>query len=93
LAPEIADAAEARLVAEARLAAKAAREKRAAEELVKMQTKACDWISKNCKGSINRQFPEQARNMTLGQIKDAANAGEWWGKKAWKLLTGGEYQK
>jgi RHS repeat-associated protein len=61
--------------------------------LNRFRTKAVDWIAKRCKGSINREFPSEAANKTLGQIRRAAQAGEEWAKKAWKLLNDKRFQK
>ena len=61
--------------------------------LNKFKSKASDWISQKCKGSINREFPDQMRDKTLKEILDQARQGDSVAKKAWKLLNKGEYQK
>jgi hypothetical protein len=85
------EAAEAKAAAEAAEAAALAA--KTAKELEKLNTKACDWITKACKGGINREFPEQFRNMTLRQIKNEAQAGNPAAKKAWKLLNDKRFSK
>ena len=61
--------------------------------LQKLRSKAGDWIAKKCKGSINREFPDQFRSDTLEAIKNAARAGDKAAKKAWKLLNDSRFQK
>jgi RHS repeat-associated protein len=61
--------------------------------LEKFQSKATDWIAKKCKGSINREFPSQFKDKTLGEIKRAAKEGQELARKAWKLLNNKEYRK
>ncbi|WP_251359115.1 hypothetical protein [Kangiella sp. TOML190] len=58
--------------------------------LDKFGSKAKDWIGKNCKGSINREFPQQFRDMTLEQIRNGRGADY---KKAWKLLNDKRFRK
>ncbi|MFS1524430.1 RHS repeat-associated core domain-containing protein [Microbulbifer sp. 2304DJ12-6] len=64
--------------------------KAAQDALDKFGSKADDWIGKNCKGSINREFPENLRNKTLEEIR-RGNSKEY--KKAWKLLNDKRFQK
>src|SRR5690606_34213318 len=58
--------------------------------LDKFESKAEDWIKKNCKGKINREFPENLRDKTLEEIRNGTSA-EY--KKAWKLLNDKRFQK
>jgi len=71
----------------------AAMRKSAQDALNKLRSKAGDWISKQCKGGINREFPDQFRNDTLEDIKNAAKAGDKAAKKAWKLLNDSRFKK
>jgi len=64
--------------------------KAAQDALDKFGSKADDWIGKNCKGSINREFPENLRDKTLEEIR-RGNSAEY--KKAWKLLNDKRFQK
>ncbi len=64
--------------------------KAAQDALDKFGSKADDWIGKNCKGSINREFPENLRGKTLEEIR-RGNSKEY--KKAWKLLNDKRFQK
>ncbi|PVD49297.1 hypothetical protein DC498_25735 [Terrimonas sp.] len=54
---------------------------------------AQDIISKDRKGSINSEFPDQYRDKTLGQIEKAAKQGQEGAKKALKLLKDGRFKK
>lgn len=66
----------------------------AAKKLIdKMKTKAVDWIAKNKKGSINKEFPSEWGNKTLEEIRKAAQNGEKNAKKAWKLLNDNRFNK
>ncbi|MFV0476363.1 MAG: RHS repeat domain-containing protein, partial [Parahaliea sp.] len=64
--------------------------KAAQNALDKFGSKADDWIGKNCKGSINREFPDNLRDKTLEEIR-RGNSAEY--KKAWKLLNDKRFQK
>ena len=64
--------------------------KAAQDALDKFNSKAGDWIGKNCKGAINREFPENLRDKTLEEIR-RGNSKEY--KKAWKLLNKKQFQK
>ena len=63
------------------------------QAIEKFKSKATDWISANCKGSINREFPQQFREKTLKEILDASRTGDKMAKKAWKLLNDNRFQK
>jgi RHS repeat-associated protein len=66
------------------------------EAIKKLRSKAKDWISQKCKGSINQEFPEELREKTLEEIKNLARGkGDLAdkAKTAWKLLNKAEYQK
>jgi len=52
-----------------------------------------DIISKDKKGSINREFPDQWRNKTLGEIEKAAKQGDKSAQKAKKLLEDKDFNK
>lgn len=54
---------------------------------------AQDIISKDRKGSINSEFPDQYRGKTLGEIEKAAKQGQEGAKKALKLLKDGRFKK
>ena len=60
----------------------------------KMQSRAVDWIGKNRKGKIWREFPGgrdgKYSKMTLEEIKKDTSAA---GKKAWKLLNDKRFAK
>ena len=64
--------------------------KTAQDALDKFSSKAGDWIEKNCKGAINRKFPENLRDKTLEEIR-RGNSKEY--KRAWKLLNNKRFQK
>jgi RHS repeat-associated protein len=66
------------------------------EAIKKLRTKAQDWISQKCKGSVNQEFPSEMKEKTLEEIKslsrgkgDMADAA----KKAWKLLNDQRFLK
>ena len=59
----------------------------------RLNSTALQWIARNCKGSINREFPSQLYNKTLEQIKLLKDAGDEAAKKAWKLLHDGRFRK
>jgi len=61
--------------------------------LQKLESTADDWISRNLKGSVNREFPSQMRNRTLDEIRRDARAGDEAAKKAWKLLNDSRFRK
>ena len=60
------------------------------QALKKFSSKADDWIVQNCKGSINREFPDYLRDKTLEEIRKG-NSADY--KKAWKLLNDKRFQK
>ncbi len=62
----------------------------AKKAIEKFESKAGDWIGKQCKGSINREFPDSLRDKTLTEIR-RGNSAEY--KKAWKLLNDKRFQK
>jgi len=64
--------------------------KAAQDALNKFGSRADDWIARNCKGSINREFPQSLRNKTLEEIRHG-NSKEY--RKAWKLLNDKRFQK
>jgi uncharacterized protein RhaS with RHS repeats len=59
----------------------------------KFGSRATDWIAKNCRGSINREFPGQFKDKTLKEILDQSKTGDSTAKKAWKLLNDNRFQK
>jgi hypothetical protein len=59
----------------------------------KFSSRATDWIGKNCKGSINREFPGQFKDNTLKEILDMSKSGDTAAKKAWKLLNDNRFQR
>jgi RHS repeat-associated protein len=59
----------------------------------KFRSTAKDWIAKQCKGSINQKFPDQFRNDTLAEIKNAAKSGDKAAQTAWKLLNDSRFKK
>jgi len=63
------------------------------EGIKKLTTRADDYIAKNCKGSVNREFPGQYRDKTLEQIFKAARAGDKAARTAKKLLTDPRFLK
>jgi len=74
--------------------------KKAAEDAAqaaRLQQKAADIISKECKGGINREFPSEMRDKTLQEIKDLAKNGDSASKsaakKALKLLNDNRFKK
>jgi RHS repeat-associated protein len=70
---------------EARLAARAA--------LQRLRSKASDLIARECRGSINRQFPSEMRAKTWEQILDLARKGDQAARKAKKLLLDKRFRK
>jgi hypothetical protein len=54
---------------------------------------AGDIIKNEKKGSINRQFPDQWRNSTLGEIEKAAKKGDKSAQTAKKLLSDKDFNK
>ena len=54
---------------------------------------AQDWIAKNKKGAINREFPKQWIDKTLGEIDKAAKSGDKTAQKAKKLLGDKRFDK
>jgi hypothetical protein len=82
--------------------AKKIAEQKAAQELEKklvqeaakrFKSKAEDIIAKECKGSINRRFPDQMRQKTLEEIERLAKEGDKPAQTAKKLLESLEYKK
>ena len=59
----------------------------------KFSSRAVDWIGRNCRGSINREFPDQFRNRTLKEILDLSKSGDSAAKKAWKLINDNRFRK
>ncbi|SFP64516.1 RHS repeat-associated core domain-containing protein [Variovorax sp. OK605] len=59
----------------------------------KFGSRATDWIGKNCRGSINREFPGELREKTLKEIMDQSKSGDSVAKKAWKLLNDNRFKK
>ena len=59
----------------------------------RLNSTALQWIARNCRGSIGREFPSQLYNKTLEQIKQLKDAGDEAAKKAWKLLHDGRFRK
>lgn len=59
----------------------------------KFSSSARDWIGKNCRGTINRKFPDQLRDKTLEQIRKMSQQGDKSAKTAWKLLNEKRFQK
>ena len=65
--------------------------KKAAQDAIdKFSSKAEDWISKNCKGSINKKFPDEMRDKTLEEIRNGKTQAH---KTAWKLLNDSRFKK
>lgn len=61
--------------------------------LSKYRSTAVQWIARNCKASIGREFPSQFYNQTLEQIRRAARSGNKLAKKAWKLINDKRFAK
>jgi RHS repeat-associated protein len=61
--------------------------------LDRLNTRVGEIISKECKGSINREFPGQYRDKTLAEIIQDKNSGDAIAKKAWKLINDNRFQK
>ena len=61
--------------------------------LQKLESTADDWIQTRCKGSINREFPDQFRKNTLEEIRNFARKNNKLAKKAWKLINDGRFAK
>lgn len=59
----------------------------------KFGSRATEWIGKNCRGSINREFPGELRDKTLKEILDQSKSGDSVAKKAWKLLNDNRFKK
>lgn len=65
--------------------------KKAAQDAIdKFGSKADDWISNNCKGGINKEFPSEMRGKTLEEIRNGKSKAH---KKAWKLLNDNRFKK
>lgn len=52
-----------------------------------------EYISENCKGRINREFPKQFLDTDVSDLKAAAQANEPGAKKAYKLLFDKRFSK
>jgi RHS repeat-associated protein len=61
--------------------------------LQRLNSKAGDIIAKECRGSINREFPSELRDKTLKEIMDAAKGGDSPARKAMKLLNDSRFKK
>jgi hypothetical protein len=59
----------------------------------KYRSTAIQWITRNCRGGIGREFPSQFYNQTLEQIRRAAQSGDRAARKAWKLLNDKRFEK
>lgn len=59
----------------------------------RLRSSAQDIISKECQGSINREFPGQLRDKTLQEIMDLAKDGDAPARKALKLLKALRFRK
>jgi hypothetical protein len=57
------------------------------------ETKARDIIAKECKGSINKKFPEELKDKTLDQITNLAKQGNKAAQTAKKLLNDKRFKK
>jgi len=67
--------------------------KSAQEAIKRLKSKAGDFIGKQCKGSINREFPNEMRDKTLKEIYDLAKKGSKVARKAKKLLNDNRFRK
>jgi len=65
----------------------------AQKALQRFRSRAKDVISKECKGSINREFPEQLREKTLSDIWKEAREGNKAAQTAKKLLSDSRFRK
>ncbi|MEW4368202.1 RHS repeat domain-containing protein, partial [Aliikangiella maris] len=63
---------------------------KALDAIKKFESKASDWIQKECKASIREEFPSEFLDMTLEQIRNDKSAE---GKRAWKLLNENRFKK
>ena len=61
--------------------------------LQRLRSKAGDFIARNCKGSVNKEFPSQLRDNTVEEIQNLARSGDSAAKKAIKLLTDTRFAK
>ncbi|MGC5778306.1 hypothetical protein [Methylobacterium sp. NFXW15] len=52
-----------------------------------------EYISANCRGKINREFPKQFLDRDVSDLKAAAQANEPGARKAYKLLFDNRFQK
>ena len=59
----------------------------------RLRSRATDIIAKECKGSINREFPEQLRQKTLEEIFELAKKGDESARTAKKLLSDLRFKK
>ena len=59
----------------------------------RLTSRAEDIIARECKGSINREFPEQLRQTTLEEIMKLNRAGDAAARKALKLLNDLRFKK
>lgn len=54
---------------------------------------ARDFIARNCRGMILREFPRQCLDMTVDEIIGLKSTGDAAGRKAWKLLNDNRFRK
>ena len=54
---------------------------------------ARDFISRNCRGMILREFPGQCLDMTIDEIIGLKNTSDAAGREAWKLLNDNRFRK
>ncbi len=89
------DAAKAAAARAAAAAAAAAAKKiaDAAKKAADAERTAADIISKDLKGSVNKEFPGQWRDKTLRDITEAASNGDKSAQTAKKLLTDNRFKK
>jgi uncharacterized protein RhaS with RHS repeats len=59
----------------------------------RLTSKAEQIIAKECRGSVNREFPRELLNGTLKEIMDAAKTGDSTARKALKLLNDTRFKK
>lgn len=78
---------------EERIAAQELEKKLLQEAAKRLKSKAEDIIANECKGSINRKFPDQMRQKTLEEIEALAKQGDKPAQTAKKLLESLEYKK
>lgn len=59
----------------------------------RLKSKAADIIAKECKGSINREFPDQLRQKTIEEIFELAKKGDESARTAKILLSDLRFKK